>query len=155
MNHQWWRTARRPGDREVPTLLPLSGAMLDTDLHVSTHPAARLIRNRSGCRASMSGVPVEFVELPARGRVFRGRRRVHLGDVDAGGRLRLEALARYLQDVATDDADDARLSERRGVWVLRSSDLEITGVARVPRDASSWRRSAAGPGRVGPSGARS
>jgi acyl-ACP thioesterase len=70
-------------------------------------------------------VPAEFVDLPSSGRVFRGRRRVHLGDVDAGGWLRLEALARYLQDVATDDADDAGLSERRGVWVLRSSDLEV------------------------------
>jgi acyl-ACP thioesterase len=78
----------------------------------------------------MIGVSVEFVELPARGRVFRVSRRVHLGDVDTGGRLRLEALARYLQDVATDDADDAQLSERRGVWVLRSSDLEITTLPR-------------------------
>lgn len=63
--------------------------------------------------------------MPARGRVFRGSRRVHLGDVDARGDLRLEALARFLQDVATDDADDAGLSEARGAWVLRSSDLEI------------------------------
>jgi acyl-ACP thioesterase len=76
----------------------------------------------------MAAVSVEFVGLPSRGRVFRVGRRVHLGDVDAAGRLRFEALARYLQDVATDDADDARLSERRGVWVLRSSDLEITAL---------------------------
>ncbi len=67
----------------------------------------------------------EYVDLPARGRVFRAGRRVHLGDVDASGAVRLEALARFLQDVATDDADDAALSEARGVWVLRSSDLEI------------------------------
>ncbi len=33
--------------------------------------------------------------------------------------------ARFLQDVATDDADDAGLSDARGVWVLRSSDLEV------------------------------
>jgi acyl-ACP thioesterase len=71
------------------------------------------------------GVAVEFVELPARGRVFRVARRVHLGDVDAAGRLQLESLARYLQDVATDDAGDAGLSDRRGVWVLRSTDVEI------------------------------
>jgi acyl-ACP thioesterase len=70
-------------------------------------------------------VPAEYVDLPPSGRVFRGSRRVHLGDVDARGRVRLEALARFLQDVATDDADDAELSEERGVWVLRSSDLEI------------------------------
>jgi acyl-ACP thioesterase len=73
-------------------------------------------------------VPAEFVDLPPSGRVFRGGRRVHLGDVDASGQLRLEALARFLQDVATDDADDAALSEQRGVWVLRSSDLEIVTV---------------------------
>jgi acyl-ACP thioesterase len=70
-------------------------------------------------------VRAEYVELPASGRVFRSSRRVHLGDVDATGIVRLEALARFLQDVATDDADDAHLSEARGVWVLRSSDLEI------------------------------
>lgn len=70
-------------------------------------------------------VAIEYVALPASGRVFRAARRVHLGDVDAGGTARLEALARFLQDVATDDADDAQLSEVRGVWVLRSSDIEI------------------------------
>jgi acyl-ACP thioesterase len=70
-------------------------------------------------------VPTEFVDLPRRGRVFGVSRRVRLGDVDADGRLQLESLARYLQDVATDDADDAGLSDRRGVWVLRSSDLAI------------------------------
>jgi acyl-ACP thioesterase len=70
-------------------------------------------------------VATEYVDLPAHGRVFRADRRVHLGDVDARGTVRLEALARFLQDVATDDADDAELSEARGVWVLRSSDLEI------------------------------
>jgi len=70
-------------------------------------------------------VRAEYVDLPASGRVFRSSRRVHLGDVDATGTVRLEALARFLQDVATDDADDAQLSEARGVWVLRSSDLEI------------------------------
>ena len=63
----------------------------------------------------------EYVDLPARGRVFRADRRVHLGDVDASGAVRLEALARFLQDVATDDADDADLSEARGVCDSRWS----------------------------------
>ncbi len=70
-------------------------------------------------------MPVEFVDVPTRGRVFRSHRRVHLGDVDASARLRLAAIARYLQDVATDDADDAGLSDRDGVWVVRSIDVEI------------------------------
>jgi acyl-ACP thioesterase len=70
-------------------------------------------------------VPVEYLEIPPTGRVFSVQRRAHLGDVDAAGDVRLEALGRFLQDVATDDADDAELSEARGVWVLRSNELEI------------------------------
>jgi len=72
-------------------------------------------------------VSVEFVAAPERGRVYSSRRRVHLGDVDGSARLRLEALARYLQDVATDDADDAQLSEHNGVWVVRRVDVELGG----------------------------
>jgi acyl-ACP thioesterase len=55
------------------------------------------------------------------GRTFTGTRRVRLGDADASGRLRLDALARYLQDVATDDVDDAEVSGDPDdrTWVLR------------------------------------
>jgi acyl-ACP thioesterase len=54
-------------------------------------------------------------------RSFTGTRRVRLGDVDATGRLRLDAVARYLQDVATDDVDDADVSGTPDdhTWVLR------------------------------------
>jgi acyl-ACP thioesterase len=79
----------------------------------------------AGCARDDDPVPVEFVAPSARGRVYSSERRVHLGDVDGSARLRLAAVARYLQDVATDDADDARLPERKGVWVLRSVDVEI------------------------------
>ena len=56
-------------------------------------------------------------------RVFCAERLVRLGDVTASGRLRLDAVARYLQDVATDDAADAGLADR---WVLRRTALRIT-----------------------------
>jgi acyl-ACP thioesterase len=54
-------------------------------------------------------------------RTFSGARRVRLGDVDATGRFRLDALARYLQDVATDDVDDVDVSGNPDdhTWVLR------------------------------------
>ena len=45
--------------------------------------------------------------LPSAGRTFTGERIVRLGDVSPAGRLRLDAVARYLQDIATDDAVDA------------------------------------------------
>ena len=99
--------------------------MLTPILDVSAHPRLSLMRNLLAVPCDHDPVRAEYVDLPASGRVFRASRRVHLGDVDATGVLRLEALARFLQDVATDDADDAQLSEARGVWVLRSSDLEI------------------------------
>jgi acyl-ACP thioesterase len=57
-------------------------------------------------------------------RTFPGRRTVRLGDVNGGGRLRLDAIARYLQDVATDDAVDAGLADG---WVLRRVALRIHG----------------------------
>jgi acyl-ACP thioesterase len=47
---------------------------------------------------------------------------VRLGDVTPSGRLRLDALARYLQDVAADDVDDAGIT---GAWVLRRVGLRI------------------------------
>jgi acyl-ACP thioesterase len=75
-------------------------------------------------------VEEEFVSPPERGRVFRGERRVHLGDVDREARLRLAALARYLQDVATDDADDSGLDRHRGVWVVRRMAIAVFGIPR-------------------------
>ena len=57
------------------------------------------------------------------GRVFTGRRRVRTGDASPGGRLRFDALARYLQDVSNDDTRDARLGDDG--WVVRRTTLEV------------------------------
>ena len=69
--------------------------------------------------------PPPLVPPPASGRIFRGRRRVRLSDVDAGNRLRLDAIARYLQDVATDDVDDAGWSAEDGAWVVRRTRIDV------------------------------
>lgn len=47
------------------------------------------------------------------------------------GRLRLDALARFLQDIATDDADDAGIE---GAWVLRRLSLRIDRRPRYRED---------------------
>ncbi|HEX6311350.1 MAG TPA: acyl-ACP thioesterase domain-containing protein [Acidimicrobiia bacterium] len=70
----------------------------------------------------MSGNSHEFVPLPARGRRYVHTRRVRLGDATASGRLRLDALARYLQDVAGDDVRDAGID---APWVMRRLALEL------------------------------
>ncbi len=56
--------------------------------------------------------------------MFACSRAVRTGDVGLGGRLRLDALARFLQDAAEDDVADAGLREPQG-WVVRRCDVEI------------------------------
>jgi acyl-ACP thioesterase len=76
----------------------------------------------------MADLPASvFVDRPAVGRVVTRTRPVRLGDVDARARLRLDAIARYLQDIATDDATDARLDDAFG-WVVRRT---MIGVRRA------------------------
>ena len=43
------------------------------------------------------------------GRRYEMHQPVRLGDASRGGRLRLDALARYLQDVATEDTAEVEL----------------------------------------------
>lgn len=66
----------------------------------------------------------ELVPRPASGRVFTTGRRVRLGDVTTTGRVRLDALARYLQDVARDDSADSGLENPMG-WVVRRTVLVV------------------------------
>lgn len=63
-------------------------------------------------------LPSDLVPLPAVGRRYTTTRRVRLGDADQHGRLRLDALARLLQDVGTDDFADAGL-DPASPWVAR------------------------------------
>jgi acyl-ACP thioesterase len=65
-----------------------------------------------------------LVDEPAVGRVFRGERKVRLGDVDPTGRLRLDATARYLHDLSNDDTRDADLPDD-GSWVVRRSVVDV------------------------------
>src|SRR5437870_348455 len=70
-----------------------------------------------------------LVPIPASGRRWTARRRARFGDADPKGRIRLDALASYIQDIATDDTDDAGLGgdmvwiERRP-WPLRATDFD-------------------------------
>jgi acyl-ACP thioesterase len=59
------------------------------------------------------------------GRRFEATRPVRLADADPTGRFRLDALARHLQDVATDDAVDAGLNDASIAWVVRRSAITI------------------------------
>jgi acyl-ACP thioesterase len=71
---------------------------------------------------------VELLPARERGRMFSAERTVRLGDVDRRGQLRLDAVARYLQDVATDDAIDAGLDNAMG-WVVRRTMIRLSAPA--------------------------
>ena len=70
----------------------------------------------------------EMAPKPDAGRFFSTVRRVRLGDSSPGGRLRLDALVQYLQDVSNDDSRDAQWSDPHG-WVVRRTVLDIYEVA--------------------------
>lgn len=58
-------------------------------------------------------------------RRFRSERTIGLSDVDATGRLRLDVIARYLQDVASEDVTDVGRPPSRHFWVVRRTELEV------------------------------
>jgi acyl-ACP thioesterase len=81
-------------------------------------------------------VKLEFLPPPEQGRRFTARRRVRLGDVNLANRLRLDAVARYLQDVAADDVDDIAETRLEGAWVLRRTALELGKLPRYGDDVA-------------------
>jgi acyl-ACP thioesterase len=85
---------------------------------------------------AVSGVlEAQFSDPPGGARIYRAARHVHLGDVNGSGAMRLEALARFLQDVATDDALEAGLrAQLGGTWVLRRLAVEIAEPAQFNDD---------------------
>ena len=71
-----------------------------------------------------------FRSEPSSGRVFATRRLVRSTDVTPSGRLRLDALARYLQHAAEDDLADSGLAEPV-VWLVRRCELHIRELPRM------------------------
>jgi acyl-ACP thioesterase len=81
--------------------------------------------------ADLGGIIASVSRPPLPGsRVYEQTRPVRLGDADQRGRLRLDAVARHLQDVATDDYADAGLGSTPVVWVVRRAAIAAT---RWPR----------------------
>lgn len=66
-----------------------------------------------------------LVPQPPSGRTFRVGYRVRLSDTDATGRLRLDAVARYLQDAAIDDVEETEWGAPEHLWVLRAVRIDV------------------------------
>ena len=80
----------------------------------------------------------EMVRRPVEGRTFAGSRRVRLGDCSPGGRLRLDAAARYLQDLSDDDTRDVGLAQM--TWVVRRTVVDVRQFPTYlePLDMVTW-----------------
>lgn len=78
----------------------------------------------------------ELVPEPEAGRVYRSQRKIRLADVGVDGRLRLDAMARYMQDVATDDVADADADDETLTWVVRRTVIEVASPFGADRAAS-------------------
>lgn len=81
-----------------------------------------------GARADGSSVP-QFVPPPERGRVFAAARIVRVTDATPSGRLRFDAFARYLQEVAEDDVADAGW-DAPYTWLLRRCVIVVRAYPR-------------------------
>lgn len=66
---------------------------------------------------------------PPVGRVFSGARTVRFGDVSPAGRVRLDALATYVQDLASDDTTEMGVGADL-VWVVRRTMFEVAAAPR-------------------------
>ena len=77
----------------------------------------------------------ELVSPPSSGRIFEQAVRPGLADAAPSGRVRLDAVARWLQDVAYADVEDAGLIGE-AVWVVRRLRLSVTGFPRFGEPVS-------------------
>jgi acyl-ACP thioesterase len=66
-----------------------------------------------------------LVPQPPTGRRFCVSYRIRLSDADETGRLRLDAVARYLQDAAIDDVAETNWGAPEHLWVLRSVHIDV------------------------------
>jgi len=67
----------------------------------------------------------QFVPVPESGRTFSAVRRVRLSDMDSRGRVRLDTIARYLQDVAIDDVQETGWGIPEHLWFIRSIRIDV------------------------------
>jgi len=70
----------------------------------------------------------EIVEWSA-GRAYEQEMRPGIADADGAGRCRLDAMARWLQDIAYADLIDAGF-EGRGAWIVRRTRMRVDSFPR-------------------------
>ena len=75
-----------------------------------------------------------LVPIPDTGRTFRVAYTVRLSDTDATGRLRLDAIARYLQDAAIDDVQETGWGIPEHLWFVRRIRVDVLAPLLTDRE---------------------
>jgi acyl-ACP thioesterase len=73
----------------------------------------------------------DYLPRPDKGRLYTHDRQVRLSDAGADGVLRLDGVARYLQDVAADDWAESGLDQSER-WVVRRTSMRVADGGRWP-----------------------
>jgi acyl-ACP thioesterase len=94
------------------TAPPSCQAQGRADVHAACDPDWRIMLD--------TGIPV-----PSAGRTYSTSRQVRLSDMDSCGRVRLDAVARYLQDVAIDDVQETGWGMPAHLWFVRRIRIDI------------------------------
>jgi acyl-ACP thioesterase len=74
----------------------------------------------------------DLAEFPG-GRAYEQAMRPGIADADAAGRCRMDAMARWLQDVAYADLIDSGF-EGRGAWIVRRTRIRVEAFPRFGED---------------------
>jgi acyl-ACP thioesterase len=77
----------------------------------------------------------EIVPDPGVGRAYEQEMRPGIADADGSGRCRLDAMARWLQDIAYADLVDAGF-EGRGAWIVRRTRMRVESFPRFGEEIS-------------------
>lgn len=72
-------------------------------------------------------------ELPPEAKPFSTERTVRTGDVDPAQRLRLDGVARYLQDIGIDNLAAVDAMETDPLWIVRRTVVDVLRPARFPQ----------------------
>jgi len=65
------------------------------------------------------------IPRPTDARSFVSTRRVRLSDMDVAGRVRLDAVARFLQDAAIEDVQETGWGVPEHLWVVRAIQVDV------------------------------
>lgn len=90
----------------------------------------------------MKSAPIPIEALPDRkegARFFEARYRVRTGDVDQRMRVRLDAVARYLQDIANDNIEATHFGATDPFWIVRRTVIDVLRPFSWPADVTAQR----------------